>query len=284
MSNQTTRVSEILNKHGFWIIQALASILLLYNISSFLPGKILMLLLFFLIFIFLPLLYLQLSSHAKPFQFWGSRVLSFLLSILLLLVDFGMINIMKITIDQVANNQIESSSVSVLVKTGNANKTIEALNGKRFGILKNIDREHTDFMLNVLLYMYKKELTPVEYNSGDDMLRDLQKGAIDAMILNDGIYKEYASVNTRFKSETANIYTVNQQKLVENKNKTDVTNSSFTVFISGLDVKGDIATTGRSDLNMLAVGKRQIQYIYKRTATHDIIYPQEAVLYSYYIG
>ena len=59
------------------------------------------------------------------------------------------------------------------MKKDSAFQKIEDLDGKQFGIMKNIDRENTDFMLNRLNEQFTNQVSKTEYASGEEMLQDL---------------------------------------------------------------------------------------------------------------
>ncbi|WP_207732786.1 MULTISPECIES: LCP family protein [Bacillota] len=137
------------------------------------------------------------------------------------------------------------------MKKDSAFQKIEDLDGKQFGIMKNIDRENTDFMLNRLNEQFTNQVSKTEYASGEEMLQDLLDDKTDAIIMNEGFRDSFNLIDKKFESDTKVIYTLDKQKTIENLKSASVTKESFIVYISGIDTTGPITTTSRSDVNML---------------------------------
>ena len=75
---------------------------------------------------------------------------------------------------------------------------------------------------------------------------------IDSVLIEESsmalIYEQNEEYNGMFKT----IYTINIKTEIEITKEADVTNQPFTVYISGIDSYGSIATVSRSDVNMVA--------------------------------
>ena len=194
---------------------------------------------------------MQLSSKTNKAVKMGSKVLAIVLSVLMVFVNVKVINKAQETIDKISNGNIQTTTVSVLVKKDNTFQKIEDLDGKQFGIMKNIDRENTDFMLNRLNEQFTNQVSKTEYASGEEMLQDLLDDKTDAIIMNEGFRDSFNLIDKKFESDTKVIYTLDKQKTIENLKSASVTKESFIVYISGIDTTGPITTTSRSDVNML---------------------------------
>lgn len=240
-----------LGKHLFWIMQLLASLYLIYSIYKFLPMKYLLIAVLVLGILLALVLFMQVSKKTNQAVKIGSKVLAVVLSILMLVVNVKVINVAKETVAKIANGNTETTTVSVLVRKDSAYKEIIDLDGKSFGMMKEVDRENTDFMLNRLSSQFKNQIAKVEYADGEVMLEDLLNGKTEAIIMNEGFRDSFELLNSEFTSDTRVLYTLDREKVIENLKSASVTKEGFIVYISGIDTTGPITTTSRSDVNML---------------------------------
>ena len=240
-----------IGKHIFWIIQLIVSLILTYSVYKLLPLKYLAIVILILAVLLGLVIFMQLSSKTNKAVKMGSKVLAIVLSVLMVFVNVKVINKAQETIDKISNGNIQTTTVSVLVKKDNTFQKIEDLDGKQFGIMKNIDRENTDFMLNRLNEQFSNQVSKTEYESGEEMLQDLLNDKTDAIIMNEGFRDSFNLIDKKFESDTKVIYTLDKQKTIENLKSASVTKESFIVYISGIDTTGPITTTSRSDVNML---------------------------------
>ena len=238
-------------KHIFWIIQLIVSLVLTYSVYKLLPLKYLAIVILILAVLLGLVIFMQLSSKTNKAVKAGSKVLAIVLSALMIFVNVKVINKAQQTIDKISNGNIQTTTVSVLVKKDSAFQKIEDLDGKQFGIMKEIDRENTDFMLNRLNEQFSNQISKTEYANGEEMLQDLLEDKTEAIIMNEGFRDSFNLIDKKFESETKVIYTLDKEKIIENLKSASVTKESFIVFISGIDTTGPITTTSRSDVNML---------------------------------
>ena len=240
-----------IGKHIFWIIQLIVSLVLTYSVYKLLPLKYLAIVILILAVLLGLVIFMQLSSKTNKTVKIDSKVLAIFLSVLMIFVNVKVINKAQETINKISNGNIQTTTVSVLVKKDSAFQKIEDLDGKQFGIMKNIDRENTDFMLNRLNEKFSNQVSKTEYASGEEMLQDLLDDKTDAIIMNEGFRDSFNLIDKKFESDTKVIYTLDKQKTIENLKSASVTKESFIVYISGIDTTGPITTTSRSDVNML---------------------------------
>lgn len=124
-----------------------------------------------------------------------------------------------------------------------------------FGILKVIDSENTEKTIADVENKVGKSITTVEYDSFIELVQALYDEEVDAIILNSAfietIVDEPAFVN--FKEDTKILHENTIVTEMDVEEEKDVTNSTFALYVSGIDVTGDISTTSRSDVNILIV-------------------------------
>lgn len=126
---------------------------------------------------------------------------------------------------------------------------------EEFGILKALDSENTVKTIADVEKKVGKSITTVEYDSFLELVQALYDEEVDAIILNSAfvetIVDEPAFVN--FKTETKILHENTIVTEIEVEEDKDVTNNTFVLYASGIDVTGNISTTSRSDVNILIV-------------------------------
>ena len=242
-----------IGKHVFWILQLIISMIMIVNIRGFLPIKSLAIVVIILGLLLALIIFMQVSNKTNSIVKIGSKVLSVLLCILIVFANFKIIDKVHETINKIGNNDVKTTKVSVIVKKDSNYKEIKDLDGQKFGVLKKIDREHTDFMLNQLSEQFTNEINKTEYKDSKEMLNDLLDGRTDAIIMNEGFRDSFNLIDTKFESETRILYSLDKEEVVKNTKSASVTKEPFVVYISGIDTSGPISTTSRSDVNMLMV-------------------------------
>ena len=159
-----------LGRHICWIIQLFASCYLLFSIYRFLPMKYIVVAVLLLGLLLALVIFMQISNKTNQAVKIGSKVLAIVLSVLMLFVNVKIVDKAQETIDKISNGKIETTEISVLVKKDSPYQKIEDLDGKSFGIMKEIDRENTDFMLNRLTEQFQNQISKTEYKNGEEML------------------------------------------------------------------------------------------------------------------
>ena len=126
-------------------------------------------------------------------------------------------------------------------------KKIDALNNKTIGIY-NKD-EYIDNALDSL--SNKIEYKTSKYDYIDDAIADIYDDKVDDLVINESlvdIYKE---------EKDFNLYRLSEIKLNIKKDsaykEVNVKKEAFTVYLSGIDTSGKVASSARSDVNILAV-------------------------------
>ena len=117
-------------------------------------------------------------------------------------------------------------------------------------------------MLAALPDTFAESVFSGEFSSGFEsflsdgiFLRDSVAGASKAALglFSAASYEVLKGENSALETETKILYTVKVPVETDEKtNAVDVTKESFNVYISGIDVEGDISTVSRTDVNMIA--------------------------------
>ena len=241
-------------KHICWIVMLLAAAYLLWSLYRFhiLPLKYYIPILVVILLIIGAVIYCILGKKANRVTKILGCILSIVLCVCMLFMNVKVINKAQETVKAVSNGDIKTTEISVLVKKDSSYKDIKDLDGKQFGILKTIDRDNTDFMLNRLSSQFINEISKIEYKEFKDEMKGLLEGNTDAIIMNEGMWDAFNIIDGSFEKETKVIYTLDRKEVLKNLKANNITKDSFIVYISGIDTNGSISKTSRSDVNMLA--------------------------------
>ena len=121
-----------------------------------------------------------------------------------------------------------------------------------FGIHKTLDRENTDKTIESLESQSGATLNVTEFDDFSAMIEALYDGEVQAIIYNEA-YE--GTIEETQKDFTNKIRVLENHEITTKVEFTgddaNVTQKPFTIYISGIDVKGKISQTSRSDVNML---------------------------------
>lgn len=156
-------------------------------------------------------------------------------------------------VDEISGAKTKADVINVYTLRVNLATELDQI--EEFGILKTIDRENTDKIILDIEENVGKSITAVEYDSFIELVQALFDEEVDAIILNSAfvetIVDEPAFVN--FKTDTKIIYDDTIVTKIDVEEDIDVTNNTFALYVSGIDVTGNISTTSRSDVNILII-------------------------------
>ena len=112
------------------------------------------------------------------------------------------------------------------------------------------------------------------YTTYDDvfvMAQALYNGEVDALIYNAAYNDSLAEHYPAFAEDTRELDYIEIKTKLEKKqgDKKNVTKEPFTVFISGIDTEGSIATTSRSDVNMLVTVNPETKQVLMTSIPRD---------------
>lgn len=197
-----------------------------------------------------------------------------LLSIILLLVNYTYSRTVNLFSDIVMSE--DTDVVSVIVKKESSYQYIEDLKGKTFAQLDTSD----DFVNQTIEQIEKENdetLNLKEYNGVNALVNALYDKQIDAMIINESYRSTIEESYETFTDDTRVIYSKTYQTKVDDTVNKDVTQDTFSVFISGIDTYGSISTKSRSDVNMIVTVNPQTKNILLTSIPRDYYIPFEVL-------
>ena len=165
------------------------------------------------------------------------------------------INKTNTTIQDVATADTQRYVVSGYVMEDDPAQTIEDAADYRFGLSSTADVENTEKTVQELEKTLGKKLDTEEDKNLFSMVDKLQKGEIDAIILNNAYLGMIADVDKYEWVETGlrELTSVSHEVEAEAETAPDNVPESFVMYLSGIDTYGSVSTRSRSDVNILAV-------------------------------
>ena len=234
-----------INRIIYTIIAFLSLLFLIFIISTnIVPLKYLLLLFTIFILYDVGLFFLLFKKHKIK------NIIGYVLSGILVIIMgvlFYYLNVTMGFFKGFGTNKYKEENYLVLVLNDSSFESLTDLSniGYTSNELSNI---------NEALTKLNEEITieNIKYDNNVEMFDDLINKEIDSVLIEESsmalIYEQNEEYNGMFKT----IYTINIKTEIEITKEADVTNQPFTVYISGIDSYGSIATVSRSDVNMVA--------------------------------
>lgn len=191
-------------------------------------------------------------------QFTSANIIGKLLSVILsaaMLFGFFFAARINLTLNEIANKTTTRiDTINVVVLADDSAASIEDTLDYSYGYNTNVNNDIIVKAIDDLNADYSAKLDTAEYHDWDTLLDDLyDNNTIQAMLITNSLYQSLNESYEDFDSKTKIIGTVDittQVKLSASDKK--VNDESFVVYLCGNDEIGDISSTGRTDVNILA--------------------------------
>lgn len=202
----------------------------------------------------------------------AGNILSITMSFVLLAGSFYVLKTNGM-LSAISNGDKKVDKIVVAVMVDDEAESIKEAKDYEFGIqlaLKGKDVKDTVEEINSKV---KKKIETVECSSLNDQVQKLFDGEVQAIIYNNAytsILKESfpdyeKKVKIIFEHDIVN----KLDKIIMTKDELEVSKHPFTMYLSGIDVSGNIETTGRSDVNILAVVNPETHQVLLVTTPRD---------------
>ena len=180
-----------------------------------------------------------------------------ILSVLMIVILFsGMAYVMKTNgmLNSITGGDKKIDNIVVAVLNKDRAQKIEDTEDYRFGVQLKVKSGETQDIINEINERLGSEIDISSYNNINDQVKALYDEDVEAIIYNSAYISVIEETYPKFKEETRVIYSHDIVSALDNS--IDVTvdiTEPFSVYLSGIDVEGSIESTGRSDVNILAV-------------------------------
>lgn len=230
----------------FILILSIISIIFAFN-ATIIPNNILYFIIVF--YIINLLLIFLLITRKKKFL----RILGIILSIILLLINAGMIFVYYKAdsfFNKITNVEYETSNYSIVILKDTAYKELSDL--ANIGIYNNeLDKNYALALeeLNENNKIYNEE-----YESILELVTNLLERKVQAILINENYIDIIDETTKDFKEKTKVLDTLQIKSIKEKKEleKEIKKLGNFNIYISGIDTYGEISTVSRSDVNIIA--------------------------------
>ena len=265
------------------------TVLLLY--TNLIPMKYIGII-FLGLLVLLLLIRLLVLKIRKKVRFWIGAALGLIMLIVLGAVSFYIYKTVS-SLDTITGVNKDTVEVGVFVRQDDNAQTMQDAAGYSFGILSELDRSNTDSALEQIYYETGSEADTVEYTSLTEMADALVRENCQAIILNSGYLDVLAQMDgyDAFSSQIRQIAAYKIESVGERKepelsvdpqntqtsensgNDAAVTDEVYTVYISGIDTRGDMTASSLSDVNILLTINTRTKQILMVSTPRDYYVP-----------
>ena len=204
-------------------------------------------------------------------RFIGGTVLAVIMIAILAFGGFY-INKTRSAISNISGETTEVTQMAVYVKNDDAADSVEATAGYTYGILSSLDRENTDGAVAHLNSQFGTEVQTKEYAGLTELADGILNGEVNAMLLNSGYLSVYEDMDgyTDFSTKIKEVGTVDVESTIQSAEESTpiepITTANggkvYTIYLSGIDTRGEMTAKSRSDVNINAT---------VNTDTHEIL-------------
>ena len=204
-------------------------------------------------------------------RFIGGTVLAVIMIAILAFGGFY-INKTRSAISNISGETTEVTQMAVYVKSDDAADSVEATAGYTYGILSSLDRENTDGAVAHLNSKFGTEVQTKEYAGLTELADGILNGEVNAMLLNSGYLSVYEDMDgyTDFSTKIKEVGTVDVESTIQSAEESapiePITTANggkvYTIYLSGIDTRGEMTAKSRSDVNIIAT---------VNTDTHEIL-------------
>lgn len=213
-----------------------------------------------------------------------TKVISIILSLIMILTNsFGLYSMIKsnIFINSITNIDCQIDNMIVSVLNDNSAQSIHDTIDYVFGYQNITDVENTQTMTQEIETQLGQAITLVEYGSIIDLADALLSGDIEAAIYNEAFdviiddevagYLDSVKIIYRHEIivevETTPTPTPSEQN--EDIISTSEVDNCFTLYLSGIDITGDLSKKSRSDVNLIMTVNTDTKKILLTTTPRD---------------
>ena len=185
---------------------------------------------------------------------WVGKTISIIISIVMI---FGSIYVGKTlhTLNNVtAVKNYQTDKIVIAVLADDPAESLGDAKDYKFGITATLDRSKIDLAITQMNNFFFFFINVAEFNSYSEQVQALYSGKIGAMIYNQALDELIEENNPGFieKVKIIDNFSVETEVYMEDIPDLPITKQPFIVFLSGMDVYGDMDETSRSDVNMIA--------------------------------
>lgn len=260
------------------IVQFFLSVILAVNVMYFdlLPMTYILILAAVLLILLGITLLTQIAAKGKGL---GGKIFCIIMCVILAAGSFFISKGYNAFEDIVGGNT-KTSAIVVAVKADDPAKTINDAKDYTFAVQYTTSKAQMLTAINRIEDDLGKEIEKTEYSSTMQEVEALMNGEIDAIIYNSSQNSIIKETYENFEDDIRIIYTSRIVVEIENEAPAVDMDEPFTVYLSGIDVYGDITEESRSDVNILAVVNPTSHQVLLITTPRDYYVPIPGISYG----
>lgn len=205
------------------------------------------------------------SMHA------GGKVICVILTIIMVISSYAMKKAEHL-LDEITGTEYTIDKMAVIVLDEDPAQKIEDILDYEVGIQRastGTDGENAARAVEVIEQEYHTSLDTIGYSSLDEVIEALYKKKADAIIINAAMITTVQEHFEGFSADTRVIEELELKTAVETGGSRTELTEPFNVYISGIDVYGDISTNSRSDVNIIATVNPNTRQVLLTTTPRD---------------
>lgn len=178
-------------------------------------------------------------------------------------------------VEKVSGGDYKLDRIVVAVAADDPAENLKDAASYTFGVQYNMGGEDIKEAVAGINKELQTEIATVEYKSVAEQATKLHDGEVKAIVYNEAYMGILEETFENYNENVKIIYSHNIKKKMANKEAKEVkvTDSTFSVFLSGIDVYGPIATNSRSDVNIIATVNTKTHQILLTTTPRDYYVP-----------
>ena len=192
----------------------------------------------------------------------------------------------------------ETTEINVYVKQDDAAQSLSDASSYTFGIMGELDRDNTDSALDQIYNQIGNDIQINEYDGLTSLADSLNNGTCGAIVLNRAYLDVLDEMDnySSFSSQIRQIASFQVESLVQRKdasaqnstetsdssaqssdqktaNEDGVTDEVYTVYVSGIDTRGAMTSSSRSDVNIILTINARTKQILMISTPRDYFVP-----------
>ena len=237
--------------------------------------------------------YLLVRKVRKRIRFGVGVVLAVLIVVAL---GTGSLYIYKTVsaLDTITGVNKDVTKINVYVKEDDPAQKLADASGYTFGILSELDRDNTDQALQQMYYELGSDVQRNEYSGLSELADSLNNGTTGAIILNQAYLDVLDEMDnySSFSSQLREIASLQVETVVQRKTPqvteavgsttetsdnssadAAVTDEVYTIYVSGIDTRGEMTASSRSDVNIILTVNTRTKQILMVSTPRDYFVP-----------
>ncbi len=210
------------------------------------------------------------ASQMTDHFFVIGRVISGLVCVIMAFSSFYLVTTYA-AITDISNKTTEQvHEMTVIVMNDDPATVVADALDYNYGVVLTIDRTNTESMLEEIRTQNNVSVKTQEYEDAFSLVDALYTNEVQAIVFNEAYRENVTAERENFNMDTKildNHQVTQQVEIVQEEVKSDITNTPFVMYLSGVD------SLGNSDTNLLAIINPEIKQVLLVSTPRDFYIP-----------